>query len=83
MDLYLPTRSRGLDLLMQIQQLLILKSVGSLPVVVFSNSEDPDDRNASYSFNANAFMTKNSNVMHWKNDLGSLYRFWWNTVLYK
>ncbi|MCE7042854.1 response regulator [Dyadobacter sp. CY312] len=76
MDLYLPTSNKGLDLLIQIQQLLVLKGMGSLPVVVFTNSEDPDDMKASYASNANTFMTKNSNMMHWKNDFKNLHRFW-------
>lgn len=82
MDLYMPTRQAGLDLLLEIHQEIISKPISSIPIVVFTNSSNPDDRKASYANNANAYITKDTNPMHWQNDFRNLYRFWWNTVSY-
>lgn len=80
MDLYLPARQDGLDLLIKIHQLLISKNCRSVPVIVFSYSDKPEDMHASYQRNANAFMTKGKNASSWNNDLKNLRNFWWNTV---
>ena len=80
MDLYLPDRQDGLDLLIKIHQLLISKNCRSVPVIVFSYSDKPEDMHASYQRNANAYMTKSKNASLWKNDFKNLRNFWWNTV---
>lgn len=80
MDLYLPGRQDGLDLLVNIHQLLVNKNCRSIPVIVFSYSDKPEDMRASYQRNANAFMTKGKNASLWKNDFKNLRNFWWNTV---
>lgn len=80
MDLYLPGRQDGLDLLVNIHQLLINKNCRAVPVIVFSYSDKPEDMHASYQRNANAFMTKSKNASLWKNDFNNLRNFWWNTV---
>ena len=80
MDLYLPGRQDGLDLLVNIHQLLVSKNCRSIPVIVFSYSDKPEDIHASYQRNANAFMTKGKNASLWKNDFKNLRNFWWKTV---
>lgn len=80
MDLYLPGRQDGLDLLVNIHQLLVTKNCRSIPVIVFSYSDKPEDMHASYQRNANAFMTKGKDASLWKNDFKNLRNFWWNTV---
>lgn len=80
MDLYLPGRQDGLDLLIKIHQLLLSKNCRSVPVIVFSYSDKPEDMHASYQRNANAFITKSKNASMWKNDFKNLRNFWWNTV---
>ena len=80
MDLYLPGRQDGLDLLIKIHQLLISKNCRSVPVIVFSYSDRPEDIHASYQHNANAYMTKGKNASLWNNDFKNLRNFWWNTV---
>lgn len=80
MDLYIPSRQDGLDLLLNIHQLLTSKECSSVPVVVFTYSSKPEDMHASYERNANAFMTKGSNASEWSNDFKNLHNFWWNTV---
>lgn len=80
MDLYLPGRQDGLDLLVKIHQLLVSKNCRSIPVIVFSYSDKPEDMHASYQRNASAYMTKDKNAAHWKNDFKNLHNFWWNTV---
>lgn len=80
MDLYLPGRQDGLDLLINIHQLLISKNCRSVPVIVFSYSDKPEDIHASYQRNANAYMTKGKNASLWKNDFKNLRNFWWDTV---
>ena len=80
MDLYLPARQDGLNLLVDIHQLLVGKNCRSVPVIVFSYSDKPEDMRASYQRNANAYMTKDKNASQWKNDFNNLRNFWWNTV---
>ncbi|WP_353721074.1 response regulator [Dyadobacter sp. 676] len=80
MDLYLPTRQDGLDLLINIHQLLVAKDSRSVPVVVFSCSDKFEDMRESYQHNANAYMTKGNNASDWKYDFRNLHHFWWNTV---
>lgn len=80
MDLYMPTRQRGLDLLIKIQQLLVSKSVLFVPIVIFTNSNDPEDRKASYQLNANAFMVKDLDMLHWQNHFKNLHNFTWDTL---
>lgn len=80
MDLYLPSRQEGLDLLVNIHQLLVSKNCRSIPVIVFSYSDKVEDIHASYQRNANAYMTMGNNVLQWKHDLKNLHNFWWNTV---
>lgn len=80
MDLYLPSRQDGLDLLVNIHQFLVSKNCRSVPVIVFSYSGKPEDMQACYQRNADAYMTKNMNASQWKNDFKNLRNFWWNTV---
>jgi hypothetical protein len=51
MDLYLPSRQDGLDLLVNIHQLLVSKNCGSVPIIVFSYSGKAEDIRSGYQRN--------------------------------
>lgn len=79
-DLYLPDRQTGLDVLEEVHQLLAERQAKSVPVIVFTFSDRNEDRKASYANNANAYITKDADALNWKNDLKNLENFWWDTV---
>jgi CheY-like chemotaxis protein len=51
MDLYLPSRQDGLDLLVNIHQLLVSKNCRSVPIIVFSYSGKAEDIRSGYQRN--------------------------------
>jgi response regulator of citrate/malate metabolism len=51
MDLYLPSRQDGLDLLVNIHQLLVSKNCRSVPIIVFSYSGKAEDIRNGYQRN--------------------------------
>ncbi|HEV7379523.1 MAG TPA: response regulator [Dyadobacter sp.] len=79
-DLYLPDRQTGLEVLVEVHQLLADRQAKSVPVIIFTFSHKTEDRKASYANNANAYITKDVNALNWKNDLKNLENFWWDTV---
>ena len=58
LDLYLPTRQDGLNLLDKIRSFLVEHGLSTVPVIIFSNSDHQDDIKACYHRQANAFMIK-------------------------
>lgn len=79
MDLYLPTRREGLNLLDSIRYFFRLHKLPPVPVVVFSYSDGIEDREACYEHQANAYMVKSladTSLAYIK----SLCYFWWETI---
>ncbi|MCX2574201.1 response regulator [Pedobacter sandarakinus] len=77
LDLNLPGLS-GLDLLKCIKEIPYLKSI---PVILFSTSDNPDDIKASVEFGANAYLTKPDGYDNLVSCLHSVHDFWFNQYL--
>ncbi|CCH51998.1 Response regulator rcp1 [Fibrisoma limi BUZ 3] len=77
MDLYLPRREDGWQLL----QLLKTHPLRHrLPVIVVSSSDEQEDIGRSYELGANSFITKPSCRAEWQVYFESLRQYWWDTV---
>lgn len=77
LDLNLPGLS-GLDLLKFIRDIPYLKSV---PVILFSTSDNPEDVKASIEFGANAYLTKPDGYDNLVKCVHSVHDFWFNQHL--
>jgi CheY-like chemotaxis protein len=77
LDLNLPGLS-GLDLLKFIRDIPYLKTV---PVILFSTSDNPDDVKASIEFGANAYLTKPDGYENLVKCVHSVHDFWFNQHL--
>ena len=77
LDLNLPGLS-GLDLLKFIKDIPYLKSV---PVILFSTSDHPDDVKKSIEFGANAYLTKPDGYDNLVKCVHSVHDFWFNQHL--
>jgi len=77
LDLNLPGLS-GLDLLKFIREIPYLKTI---PVILFSTSDNPDDVKASIEFGANAYLTKPDGYENLLKCVHSVHDFWFNTHL--
>lgn len=78
MDLYLPTRREGLNLLDSIRYFFRIHKLAPVPVVVFSFSDVMADRDTCYAHQANAYLVKSldqKSLSYLKN----LCYFWWDT----
>ncbi|WP_051664265.1 response regulator [Dyadobacter crusticola] len=80
LDLYLPTRQQGLDLLSTMKNSVSDARLPFVPVVVFSFSDNPVDIRESYSHQANAFVMKGKNLRESMQLFRQLCDFWWNTI---
>lgn len=78
MDLYLPEREDGWELLGQI------KTLGSpfdkLPIVVLSYSNNPDDIAESYRRGSNSYLVKPTRYQDWAEYFRAIKDYWWETV---
>ncbi|SDC08647.1 response regulator [Pedobacter soli] len=77
LDLNLPGLS-GLDLLKFIRDIPYLKSI---PVILFSTSDNPEDVKAAVEFGANAYLTKPSGYDNLVKCVHSVHDFWFNQHL--
>ncbi|GGH05840.1 MULTISPECIES: response regulator [Pedobacter] len=77
LDLNLPGLS-GLDLLKFIREIPYLKTV---PVILFSTSDNPEDVKASIEFGANAYLTKPDGYENLLKCVHSVHDFWFNQHL--
>jgi len=77
LDLNLPGLS-GLDLLKFIRDIPYLKTI---PVILFSTSDNPDDVKASIEFGANAYLTKPNGYDNLVKCVHSVHDFWFNQHL--
>lgn len=80
LDLYLPSRKQGLDLLTRIRAMSGLGHC-SIPVVVISASGDPRDIRASYRSRANAYLVKTRQPAKGFSYLADLCYFWQHTIV--
>ncbi|CAG5074795.1 Regulator of RpoS [Dyadobacter sp. CECT 9623] len=82
LDLYLPTRKHGLDLLAWIQISFASKSIPIAPIVVVSASAHDQDIKASYGLQANAYLIKTAQPAQFFSYLTDLCYCWWNTIVF-
>lgn len=78
LDLYLPTKEAGLDLIQQI------KALGTpfiqIPIIVFSHSEAQSDIKAAYQLGVNAYQIKPLTTEDWQSCFQHIRDYWWQTV---
>ncbi|SDG58574.1 DNA-binding transcriptional response regulator, NtrC family, contains REC, AAA-type ATPase, and a Fis-type DNA-binding domains [Dyadobacter soli] len=79
-DLYLPDRQQGLDLIRQIRSLPGMGGLENIPVIVFSYSDDPHDIDDAYSSHASAYLIKPVDLSGWSFYFENLLHFWSDTV---
>ena len=80
LDLYLPTRNEGLDLLTHIRARYAENELPGVPIVVLSASDHPQDIKESYRNKANAYLVKTPEPARSFSYLSGLCYFWWNTI---
>lgn len=78
LDLYLPKRTNGIDLLRQIKG--STSPYRLIPVAVLSHSELPEDVRMSYDLGTNSYIVKPVSYDQWRAYFQSLRQYWWNTV---
>jgi CheY-like chemotaxis protein len=81
LDLYLPTRQQGLDLLEQVRLFLAESGLATLPIIIFSNSNHQEDIKACYQRQANAYMVKPFHLHESISYFKTLNQFIWDTYL--
>lgn len=80
LDLYLPTRQEGLNTLKEFKAYFQTRSQPSIPVVIFSESDQSKDINDCYRQGANAYIVKSPNYLVWKEYFEGVRDFWLCTV---
>lgn len=80
LDLYLPTRQDGLNLLDSIRYFFTIHRLQPVPVIVFSFSENQEDIKLSYSHRANAYMIKSRDLHETISYLEKICHFWWKII---
>lgn len=76
LDLRMP-RMNGLEVLAEVKQDLILRSI---PVVILTSSEAPQDIRNSYDLHANCFITKPIDLMGFFKIFQSLNEYWFGVA---
>lgn len=72
LDLRMPKKG-GLEVLAEMQQDAALRTI---PVVVLSSSDRPEDISLSYARGANSYVTKPASLAGLREGLGALARYW-------
>jgi len=80
LDLYLPEREDGLDLLKDIRQFVQDRDLHSIPVIVFSYSGNAKDIEAALANQANAYLIKPTDISFFPAYLNGLCSIWANAV---
>lgn len=77
MDLYLPEREDGWELLEAIK---LHHTLRRLPVVVLSHSDDPEDVEQSYYLRSTSYLVKPLSYSGWVTYFKDFRRYWWESV---
>ena len=77
LDLYLPRREDGWQVLQAIKQNTTLNFV---PVVVFSHSSVQEDVAASYHLGCSSYIVKPVSIAQWNDYFTTLNTYWWQTA---
>jgi CheY-like chemotaxis protein len=80
LDLYLPTRREGLNLLDSFRYFFAIHRLQPVPIIVFTHSESEEDMKLSYTHKANAYMVKSRDFTQSIAYLETLCHFWWHTI---
>lgn len=78
LDLYLPTRQMGLQLLERIRSMD--EPVCHLPIMMLSSSADGGDIQQAYEQGANTYVIKPADLQQWLVYFQAIKEYWWNTV---
>lgn len=78
LDMYLPQREIGLNLLQQIKQANTDYSL--IPVVVLSDSNDERDVEAMYQAGCSSYLVKPTTLQGWQDLIQKIKNYWWDTV---
>lgn len=81
LDLYLPSRDIGLNLLNLIKKFFQSRNEAPVPTIIFSHSDHEDDIKASFNHFANAYVIKPKDCMEVNSCLLGICHFWWDTVV--
>ncbi|MCF0048501.1 response regulator [Dyadobacter sp. LJ53] len=79
-DLYLPARKQGLDVLAWLRMSFMDKGIPIAPIVVLSSSGHHQDIQASYRLQANAYIVKPADPAGSFSFLTDLCSVWWETM---
>ena len=74
LDLYLPQRENGFEVLRAVKESTAFKSI---PVVIFSNSGSPEDISLSYQLGCSSYMIKPVEASAWSSYFTALHEYWW------
>jgi CheY-like chemotaxis protein len=77
LDLYLPQRQHGWNLLQIIKTHHIYREI---PVVVLSQSADSEDISESYALRSNSYIIKPTGYDKWLECMASFRHYWWDAV---
>lgn len=77
LDLKLPGRRSGLELLREIKA---DKDLRNIPVIVVAGSEDPDDVRSAYALHASCYLVKRGSAAEQLNALRMMVDFWITTA---
>ncbi|GAB4015786.1 response regulator [Spirosoma migulaei] len=77
LDLYLPQRQMGWQLLAMIKAHYLFREI---PVVILSQSSDPEDISESYSLRSNSYIVKPMGYEKWLDCIASFRHYWWEAV---
>lgn len=78
LDLYLPKRENGWNLLAQIKERK--SEIGQIPTVIFSHSEYQEDIMESYDRGVTSYVVKPTDFNEWLAYFETLKEYWWETV---
>jgi CheY-like chemotaxis protein len=80
LDLYLPDREQGLDLLVWLRSTFMERGIPAVPIIVLSASSHQRDIKASYGLQANAYLTKTAEPAESFSYLTDLCSYWSDTI---
>jgi CheY-like chemotaxis protein len=80
LDLYLPGRKQGLQLLSDIREFHSRNGMAQVPIIIFSSSDHYQDIQASYRSFASAYISKSTDLIKSALHLNDVCRIWSNTV---
>jgi len=75
-DLYLPAREDGLELVSYMRRSLLASNLKNIPIIVFTYSQSGHDADDSYRASANAYLIKPSDISGWRFYFENVLAFW-------